>query len=465
MTANLSDNWPDIISFDGLETPNIPASILPSPFDEYSKALAHATEVPEAMVVMTLLGMVSTALTKRFTVSPQQGWNEPINIYTAIALPPGNNKSSILKACTSPLREWEEQKHSLLEPERKVQRSNFETEKRIIEGLRRKAASAKTSEEREKLKTEIAHKEASLDDIPALPELFATDTTPESLASTVYEQNGRYALISDEGGIIEVIAGLYTSGNSNIDIILKGTDGGAIRVKRKDRSYTVCPFLTVTLLVQPSILKNMANKRSFDGNGLLERFLYVLPKSTVGYRNLNTEPIPDAISKAYNGRIKQLLDLNPFTADSRQDVLTLSADAFKHWQQYRRSIEKELRPNGLLYECRGWGSKIAGFCLRLVGLLHVAEHLTSSLVISLDTMERAVQLARLLEGHTHAAFNLMGASQSTADAKEVLEWIQSQPETRFKKSAITYAMRNRKISQGKRLEEALEVLKERHYIR
>lgn len=465
MTESTLHTWETPIPFDDLETPSIPTSILSSPLAEYASAMAHAAEVPEALVVMTILGMISTALAKRFVVSPQLGWSEPVNIYTAIALPPGNNKSLILKACTAPLREWEEQQHSLLEPQRKIQRSHLETEKRIIDGLRRKAASSRTDEERNRFKTEITEKEATLEDLPALPELFATDATPESLASTVYEQNGRFAIISDEGGIIEVIAGLYTSGLSNIDIILKGIDGGVVRIKRKDRSYNISPFLTLVLLVQPSVLKNMASKRSFDGNGLLERFLYTLPKSTVGYRSHNTQAVPEALSKTYKERIQQLLDLNPFTKEQVQEVLTLDAAALQCWQQYRHDIEKELRSTGKLYECKGWGSKISGFCLRIAGLLHAAEYLDSSKVISLNTMERAVQLARLLEEHALAAFNLMGASQSISDAKEVLEWIQNQPATPFKKSDLTYAMRNRKIAQGKRLEEALEVLKERHYLR
>ena len=193
MIASLHDDWPPLSPLDDLETPDIPASILPNPIGPYAKALASAAEVPEALVVMTILGMVSTALTKCFIISPSPGWNEPINIYIMIAMPPGSNKSLTLKACGAPLIEWEEQQRMILEPEQKTLLSNYETERRIIDGLRRKAASSKTSEaDRSRLKTEIADRDAALEEPSPLPELFATDTTPEALASTVYEQNGRY---------------------------------------------------------------------------------------------------------------------------------------------------------------------------------------------------------------------------------------------------------------------------------
>jgi replicative DNA helicase len=81
------------IPFDEIETPDIPASLLPDVFGEFAKALAQATETPEALSVMTVLGVLSTCLAKRFCVSPKEGWQEPVNIYTLIALPPANHKS------------------------------------------------------------------------------------------------------------------------------------------------------------------------------------------------------------------------------------------------------------------------------------------------------------------------------------------------------------------------------------
>ena len=38
---------------------------------------------------------------------PTDTWVESVNLYTTIALPPGSNKSLVLKRCTAPLVDWE----------------------------------------------------------------------------------------------------------------------------------------------------------------------------------------------------------------------------------------------------------------------------------------------------------------------------------------------------------------------
>lgn len=99
--------WEAPILFDETLTPEIPATLLPSVFGEFTAALATATETAEALTVMMVLGVISACLAKCFFVSPKSGWKEPINIYTFIALPSANNKSQVLKTCTQPLIEWE----------------------------------------------------------------------------------------------------------------------------------------------------------------------------------------------------------------------------------------------------------------------------------------------------------------------------------------------------------------------
>ncbi len=48
-SPHLPDNWDDPILFDEIETPNIPARLLPAVLGEFASALALATETPEAM--------------------------------------------------------------------------------------------------------------------------------------------------------------------------------------------------------------------------------------------------------------------------------------------------------------------------------------------------------------------------------------------------------------------------------
>ncbi len=461
-----ADAWETPILFDEFETPEIPARLLPGIFGEFSAALALATETPDALSVMTVLSVISTTIAKCFVVSPKENWHEPVNIYTLIALPPANNKSLVLSSCTNPLIEWEKEQVLQLEYEIKRKHSERKTQEKIIESLRIKAAKAKSSAEQQSLINEITQKEANLIEVPPLPVLFINDVTPESLTTLVHEQNGRLAIFSDEGGILETLSGLYSNGAANIDILLKGIDGGEVRVRRKDRSITIKPFLSIALTVQPIIIQKMGDKRTYLGNGTFERFLYVLPKSKLGYRTHDKPPLSTEIQNAYLHKIKHLLDTfySPNKSKHERYKLTLTTPAHTLWREFQTEIEKELKPDGRFSTCQGWAGKTFGFTLRIAGLLHVAEHGIANFTISENTMKNAIELIRLLTEHAIAAFNLMGIDQATEDAKTILQWVKSNNSPTFSQSELTLAMRNKKLGKSERLQKAIQKLYERNII-
>jgi hypothetical protein len=461
-----ADAWDTPILFDEFETPDIAARLLPEILGEFSEALSQATETPEALSVMTVLGVISTAIAKRFIVSPKEGWHEPLNIYTLIALPPANNKSLVLNCCTKPLIEWEKDQALRLEYDITRQRSERKTQEKIIETLRIKAAKARDSIEQRHLINEITQKEASLIEIPTLPLLFTNDATPESLTTLVNEQGGRLAIFSDEGGILETLAGLYSNGSANIDILLKGIDGGEVRVRRKDRSIIINPYLTIVLAVQPAIIQSMGEKRAYLGNGALERFLYVLPKSKLGYRTHDKPPLSAETQHAYHAKIKGLLD-NFFQSEKNkvdQCVLKLTPAAYQYWRAFQATIERQLRPEGKFSPCQGWAGKICGFALRIAGLLHVAEYDARTLTITDATMQNALEITTLLTEHAIAAFSLMGIDQSTEDAKVICQWMRARNEPSFTQTEVVLAMRGKKLGKSERLQKALHTLHERNII-
>ncbi len=468
LSPNTADTqWDNPILFDEIETPELPANLLPQPFNEFATALANATETPEALAVMIILGVIAIAATKRFKVSPKEGWLEPVNIYTLIALPPANHKSLVLKNCMQPLIEWEQEQATLYADEIKRQNSERKTQEQLIDSLRKKISKEKNNAARQKLMDEINEMEVNLSTPSALPVLFANDTTTEALASHTFEQGGRFAIFSDEGGITETLAGLYSNGHANVDILLKGIDGGDLRVYRKDRHFHLNPFLTIVLTVQPSIIQKIATKNAFNGNGLLERFLYVLPKSKLGYRTHDKPAVPASLQIRFNQKIKALLNINALQENNIEQarLLNLSPHAFKIWHEFQTNIESKLRPNGELALCQGWGGKLAGFTLRLAALLHIAEHAEQQLIISESVMHSAVTLANLLIQHAIAAYSLMGIDQPTEDAKEIFQWIQTQAKASLTQSELSYAMRNRKLGKGERLTKAVQILMERNLIK
>lgn len=453
-------NWEAPILFDNFETAEISTDILPSPLKEFAQAISKSTETPEAMAVMSVIAVLSTTLQGKFEVMPREDGEhkETLNIYTLTALPPANRKSAILKSCTYPLQEWEKEQKEILEPEIRKQKSRYESEKKVIEAMRKQLKSDGNNYD---LVEKIAQKESELKEPQALPRLFVNDTTPESLAIMVAEQNNRMSVFSDEGGIVETMAGLYSGGSANIDILLKGWDGGHLRQKRKDRDLDISPLLTINLVVQPVIIQNLGNKKAYSGKGLLERFLYCLPKSNLGYRSNNQSSIPKQIKNDYHHKIRDLLNI-PYPKEPA--ILSLDDEAFKEWRDFQNAIELDLRPEGRLAICQGWGGKICGHALRIAGLFHIAEYGKYNAKINIGTIQRALELSSLLTYHAIAAFGLMEIDPDTKDAKEILRWIEACQLDSFAKAELTKKMQNRASMKAERLDKLLNILSQRNII-
>ena len=454
--------WEEPILFDEVETPNIAADLLPGVFGDFARELSKMSETPEAMSVFAVLSVIAAAASKHYCVSPNKDWVEPINIYVMVGLPPANSKTLVLNQCLAPLIEWERQKAIELQPIIDQERSKRKTQEAIIEAKRREAAKKK-HDEREACIADIQELEANLASIPTLPKLFVNDATPEALIDHLSEQGGYLGIFSDEGGIIDVISGLYTGGKSNIDVLLKGIDGGNIRKVRKDKYIDLNPFLTIFLAVQPAVIKNMGAQKVFSGKGFIERFLYILPKSYVGYRSNHLYSIDNRIKNAYYDAVRVLLEVD--SPHNERTEISLSAHALDEWQRFRNDIETQLRPNGRLYSFQGWGGKLPGFLLRIAALIQIASVGLDSTKIDEQSMKNASTIGVLLIDHAIAAQNLMGADQGMHDAKELYQWFLSEQSDQWTRTDITRALRNRQIGKKERLNAAIGILIDRHIIR
>ena len=109
--------------------------------------------------------------------------------------------------------------------------------------------------------------------------------------------------------------------------------------------------------------------------GLLGRFVYALPKSHLGYRNLEPRPIPGDVLRRYRSGIRQLIGFVP----DEIVQLRLSQSAYQEWKEFQRAVELQFREGGLLETLKDWGSKLPGAALRLAGVFHVSDRIGSVL--------------------------------------------------------------------------------------
>ncbi|MEZ4601432.1 MAG: DUF3987 domain-containing protein [Syntrophotaleaceae bacterium] len=458
--------------FDESRTPDIPPELLPSWLGEFAGAVARNTQTPPAMAVLLGLAAVATAVAKRFDVAPHDGgYSEPLNLWTATALPPGSRKTAVVSAMTGPLIEWEKEEAERLGPEiRRVAAKRHALEKRK-EKLAKDAANAESQERLEEVLQKIERLEGEIPEELRAPRLWTGDTTPERLQSLLVEHGERMAVLTDEGGIFEVMAGLYSGGTANLDIFLQGHAGRAVRVDRQGRAaHLEAPALTFGLAVQPEILAELASggKRRFRGNGTLARFLFAVPRSNIGSRDVRAvHHISADVVRRYRDGLFDLLEIPPNMSEGREIPrrLTLTPQALDSWHAFAEMIERRQGENGDLEPIQDWSGKLPGAALRIAGGFHLVEHGSKPPAqIEAETVERALDLCALLIEHARAAFGMMESESATADAKAILRWIMEERMCRFRKGLAYRQFKGRFTGKPDRFEKALQELEERAII-
>ncbi len=358
------------------------------------------------------------------------GYSEPLNLYTVTVLPPASRKSAVFAAVAAPLHEWEAREAQRMAPvlaERELLEADVQRAKKAYEHV-------KTPEQREDKEADYLARKRELDAIrvPAAPRVTVDDVTPEKLASLMAEQGGSLAVMSAEGGVFKHMAGRYSNGVPNLDVYLKGHAGDPLRVDRQGRAseHIPAPALTMGLAVQPDVLRGLSRKPGFVGRGLMARFLYALPASTVGYRDTDPPPVPPPVSEAYRRKVAALCDLTPAQTQggATPNVLTLSAEAYGLYRQMERDREAMLRPGGKVAGIPEWGGKLTGAVIRIAGLLHLAEQAGHAAPwgspMSADTLGAAWTIGQYLIPHALAAQSEMGKDETTGEAQAVLAWLE-----------------------------------------
>jgi Protein of unknown function (DUF3987) len=296
--------------------PPFPTQALGGWASDMVEAVAEATQTDPGMAGTLLLGALAAAAGGHAEVEVRTGWREPVNLYVVAAAAAGTRKSAVFRALMDPLRAAERTLMDTIGPsllEATVQR---DAARLAAEKASRRAGAADPAQRDERLADAItAQAFTDAITVPAVPRLLADDITPEAMISLLAEQGGRLAVISAEGGLFDVLAGRYSK-TPNLDAVLKGHAGDTLRVDRKGRppEYVERPALTLALAVQPAVLEAVGAIGEFVGRGLLARFLYALPPSTVGRRKVGADPVPAEVAACYAERLEGMaVDLAAWT--------------------------------------------------------------------------------------------------------------------------------------------------------
>ncbi|PKW13660.1 YfjI family protein [Saccharopolyspora spinosa] len=385
-------------------------------------AVALSYQVPRDLPFLLILAILATSAGGRRRVRVAPDWVEVLALYTAAALPSGERKSPVFAAVTAPLLQVEEELREKSEQDVAMQKALYDLRFNAVEKLKR---SGRTDRDTlSQLESAVQELESTV--VPPVPRLLADDSTPEKLAQIMAQQGGRLGVMSAEAGLFSILAGRYSSGIPNLDLVLKAWSGDQCRVDRVSReTLTISePVLSIGLAVQPDLLAGLAEARHFRGAGLLARFLFALPKSLVGTRMAeDSAPVPEKVLHDYSESVRNLART---VRESEQTTeIVLSEAARKVLNAFRNELEPRLHPDqGNLAHIADWANKLPGQLVRIAGLFalfmnpNVAE-------IAENDMRQAVDLAPYFIGHALDAFELMSGQRSPWEpARAVLHWIQ-----------------------------------------
>lgn len=421
-----AEEWPEPVLPGTRTTPAIPASILPTWAGAMVQAVADSTQTPPAMALMTCIAILATAVQRRYDVEPVPGYIEPTPIWAAIASEAGTRKTAVLGLLMAPISSYEELNASRMRRDiAKVNAARAVAKKRI-EALLVAAGKAKDAIERDSLQAEIQQVDLDMPNELRAPRLSTSDCTPERLQQLLSEQGERMAVLSDEAGSLQIMGGLYSGGNAQLDVYLQGHAGSSIRGERMSRSiYISRPALSMGLLVQPGTLSDVAGSKRFRDSGLLARFLWCIPRTTVGKRDVRRlAPIPAHVKADYERGILGLLEGwgDPV---SKPKVIAFTDPARELWFDFAQHIEDNQGEGGQYAQISDWTSKLPGQLARVAAVLELAEMGLTADEVSEVAMQRALQLGYLLIEHARAAFALLGTDAADTDAAAVVSWIKT----------------------------------------
>ena len=373
--------WEEMIPFEKPPKEHIDLGCLPKVFADMCKAISDSKCKPTDMVAAAGLGVLSVCCNQHW-VSLKDGWHQPLCLYGVGCSYAGEGKSPVLTALKKPLDDWVSQKNNELMPIVSESRQKL---KNLKSQLRKAESDFEKGRCDESETIRIAQEIDAFQ--PVNPKrLYSGDVTAEKLTQLMQENDERFAIISSEGGILQVLSGeRYNNGNGNYDIYCQAYNGETVAYDRMGSGTIVLerPVLSMVLFIQPVILAKLLGNDTLRGVGLVDRCLFFQPQSTIGKEVFETAPIDPRIETNYSNLIRRLLN------DCQSRTLILSPEAKKQYADWYNHFTRSIP---LLYDdIPGWASKFRGTVGRIAGIFQLCEDGAS--VISEESMINAITIS------------------------------------------------------------------------
>ena len=468
--SNKEINWEDPVLFDSLLGLEPDLSKLQPFIYEWCNAVSIDIQMaPSAALGMTLAA-ISTVAMRKYVVQTNGTYTEPLCLYVMVVSTPSNRKSRCCTLCSDPIFEIEREENERLNGERIRIHNKRKLIDYRIENLLRQASKEKDENKRKELNDQAdSLAESKPDEIDEFI-MLSDSSSMEALEYDMSTNKNCMGIITAEGGLFDIISGLYNGQKQpNIDILLKGYSNEHRRVRRKtSKSFDINGAkIAIGILMQPIVQQSNRGSAYQDGRGFTARFLSFIPVSWEGTRDVKAPTVSDTLKEKYRNLIKDIY----YTGKKYESVqtLTMTPEATDYWYLIAAKIEQEIKPGKSLFEYKMFAGKLAGTIARVAAIFHLIDCTTKGLdpvntQISLETLKQAEGLAQVFVTNHQALMGLREETGSDTLAKKFLEWFKDKKLEDFTAREIKQSLR-RSIKNDENFMAAINILKERKIIK
>src|SRR5205823_5626810 len=108
---------------------------LPAQLGNWVNETAEATQTPPDLAALLALAICAAALARKVVVEIRDGWSEPLNLFTLVALPSGERKTAVFQQALAPVLLVEKALNTQLAPTI----AEAQSAHRVLEGMLKSA--------------------------------------------------------------------------------------------------------------------------------------------------------------------------------------------------------------------------------------------------------------------------------------------------------------------------------------
>lgn len=405
------DYWPELIALDDdygdTEAPKpFPFAALGNVLGHAAQAIADTVQAPDAMAGGSVLAAAALAAQPLADVVLPHGQRKPLSLFIVTSGASGDRKNGVDDvACVEIAR-----------------RSKIQSRKHhhAMEAYREELAA------RQKGDPEPQE--------PKLQTLTLSNATVEGAARLLKGQSS-LGVFSAEGG--EIFGG-HSMKDSNrmgaLPFYLKGWGGESLTIMRGGSGFSslLGRRLSLSIMVQPLLLRQLLADPLADGQGFLARCLIAQPVTLAGQRPyLGENPADHPAVQDYAACMARLLDTAPTLYEGGDGCelnprgLSLDAQARALWIAFYNAIEAEQADGKELADARPFASKAAEQAARIAGVITLFND-PEALEVGAQAMDGAIQIVGF---YLNEHLRLMGTGkqqQTDKRLRTLLEWMQAQ---------------------------------------